>query len=207
MHRVPATGGSFKPAMAGIVEVFIVVVLSNGCFWLTKWLVIVLVEYTTSWLMKCKVLQLCLCFFFCRMYENTHVNRLLFYKRVCIVGSYFSDNSDKTCKHSRVYAVLVSWYFDVCFQKDTRNDVITQKLYCTHCSNNYYRWLRWDSVTSQSHLCILIVGRLMSTLELLCYNISHHFGCFLSIFDPFTYIILLMFACKVSISTNIAFPT
>ena len=36
MHRVPATGGTFKPAIASITE-FFVIEFSNVCFWLTKW--------------------------------------------------------------------------------------------------------------------------------------------------------------------------
>ena len=45
MHIEHAIGGTFKPAIASIAEAFVVIVLSNGCFWLTKWLLIVLVDY------------------------------------------------------------------------------------------------------------------------------------------------------------------
>ena len=45
MHRLPATGQTFKPAVAGIIEVFAANKFSNGCFWLTKWLSIVLADY------------------------------------------------------------------------------------------------------------------------------------------------------------------
>ena len=45
VHGAPATGGTFTPAIASIAEIFVVIEFSNGCFWLTKWLSIVLVDY------------------------------------------------------------------------------------------------------------------------------------------------------------------
>ena len=45
MHRVPATGGTFKPAIASITEVFVAIEFSNVCFWLTKRFFSVLVDY------------------------------------------------------------------------------------------------------------------------------------------------------------------
>ena len=46
MHRVPATGGTLKPAIASITEFFVVIEFSNVCFWLTKWFSNVLVDYS-----------------------------------------------------------------------------------------------------------------------------------------------------------------
>ena len=45
VHGAPATGGTFTPAIADNIEIFVVIEFSNGCFWLTKWLLIVLADY------------------------------------------------------------------------------------------------------------------------------------------------------------------
>ena len=40
-----ARAGPFKPDVASIAEIFVVIEFSNGCFWLTKRLLIVLADY------------------------------------------------------------------------------------------------------------------------------------------------------------------
>ena len=43
----PANWRTFTPTKASFAEIFVVIELSNGCFWLTKWVLIGLADYNS----------------------------------------------------------------------------------------------------------------------------------------------------------------